>query len=476
MKTSVMLENIRLEKLVHGGQCLAYIDKNSLLLERDSLRNRESQANRTDSTVMRDSQGSKTDNAERQTALAGAQRGRSADRIAIFVWGGLPGELVNVRITKKKSSYLEGVVSEVIEASPDRVEPREPDVYLSSSPWQIMTFQAENEAKQSILEESFAREGMDGVKWQTFVSGDQVFGYRNKVELGFWGDEQGVHYASYIRGTHGKRIVTQNALATDAINDVLAAFLAELNRFIEKYQMRAGDFKTVTFRSSSNGEVVAALFTKREDVDFSDFSLPEGIKGLVIYFSNPKSPASVPTKQLYITGDITLTDDVLHKHITYDVLSFFQVNLPVFEVAAKQIKKCVGSQPATDMYSGVGTIGIAVGANILVESDLSNIRYTQQNAPDGVKVVSAKSEDALEHIIDSQILIVDPPRAGLHKNVVERILEAAPPQVIYLSCNPSTQARDIKLLEVKYRISHAQGYNFFPRTPHIESLIVLERI
>jgi 23S rRNA (uracil1939-C5)-methyltransferase len=129
------------------------------------------------------------------------------------------------------------------------------------------------------------------------------------------------------------------------------------------------------------------------------------------------------------------------------------------------------------MYSGVGAIGLSVGASVLVESDDANIKLAQSNAKgSGVEVIHATSEAALNHIQSGDVLIVDPPRAGLHKDVVERILEVKPSKIIYLSCNPSTQARDVTMLHDMYEVIHAQGHNFFPRTPHIESLVVLKLI
>ncbi len=423
-KQTPFYENIVLGKLVHGGQCIA----------------------------------------------------ESPNGKKIFVWGGLPEEVVHVQTTKKKSSYFEGVVAEVLKPSGDRVAPKEPDVYLSSSPWQIMSFDAENKAKQQILEETFAREHVEGITWGSFSANKQEYGYRNKIEVGFWGDESGVHYASYIRGTHGKQIITSNALAMEPINSAMEPFLACLRDFVSNNSLRAGDLKTVTFRCSQKGEVVAALFIKKEG-DCSDFELSKGLKGLAIYYSNPKSPASVPTKLLHTIGDITLTDTVMGNNIMYDVLSFFQVNLPVFEIALGRIDYFSGGMPKIDMYSGVGTIGISVGmTDKLIESDVKNAAMAEKNAAGtDIQVIRAASEAALDYIDDKHALIVDPPRAGLHKDVVDRILEVLPPQVIYLSCNPSTQARDVKLLSTKYRIKAAEGYNFFPRTPHIESLVVLEK-
>lgn len=425
MKKQIILENIRLGKLVHGGQCLAETPEGKKL----------------------------------------------------FVWGGLPDELVDVRVTKKKSSYLEGVVVLVHKSSEYRVEPREEEVFLSSSPWQIMTFESENSAKQAILEETFVREHVNSTSWTDFYAGEAQYGYRNKVELGFWGDEDGIHFASYIRGTHGKRIITSNALASDAINSVLDDFKQFINDFALENSLRAGDLKTVIFRSSSAGEVVAALFIKKNDVKLKEVKTPNGVKlrGLGIYYSDPKSPASVKTEELYRIGDITLTDEVMGKNIMYDVNSFFQVNLPVFEEVMSKIMKYTDGSSIADFYSGVGTIGVPLGASMLIESDSSNIAMAKQNAGDLTKVVHATSEDAIEYITLDHVLVVDPPRAGLHKDVVHKILEVLPPKVVYLSCNPSTQARDVALLQEQYKIVHAQGFNFFPRTPHIESLLVLER-
>ena len=132
------------------------------------------------------------------------------------------------------------------------------------------------------------------------------------------------------------------------------------------------------------------------------------------------------------------------------------------------------------MYSGVGTIGLTIGGpgTTLVEVNDSAVREMRRNINEAGKdatAVLAASEQALDYITTDKTIIVDPPRAGLHADVVARLLEQTPERIIYLSCNPATQARDVALLLEKYQISHIQGYNFFPRTPHIENLIVLDK-
>lgn len=420
-KSATIFERVKLEKLVHGGQCIA----------------------------------------------------KSTEGKTVFAWGGLSGELVDIKITKKKSSYIEGIVTEIHESSADRIEPKEPLSYLSTSPWQIMTFKSENREKQKILAESFRREQVEIPNWAEFYSGDAQYGYRNKMELGFWGDDDGLHLAHYVRGTHGRQKVQGSALAMDCINNALVAVRDELRRL----DIWAGDLKTVLIRANQQKEVVGALFIKKEPdaVSMGDFKLPKELKGLDIYYSDPKSPASKPTKKLYSLGDITLADSVCGINITYDVLSFFQVNLPVFEQALSKIKAHLNGHSSIDFYSGVGTIGVAVGSKLLVESEEANIALAKINSKtSNTKVVHASSENALKHIAEDKILIVDPPRAGLHRDVVDHINNIKPLKVVYLSCNPSTQARDVKLLEDNYKVTFAQGFNFFPRTPHIESLLVLE--
>ena len=139
-------------------------------------------------------------------------------------------------------------------------------------------------------------------------------------------------------------------------------------------------------------------------------------------------------------------------------------------------------KPTLDLYSGVGTIGLTIGGDnvTLVEINEHAVREMQRNITelgrgDSATAIMAASEGALDHITADGTIIVDPPRAGLHEDVINKLLEAAPARIIYLSCNPVTQARDIMRLAEKYGIRHHKGYNFFPRTPHLEHLVILDK-
>jgi 23S rRNA (uracil1939-C5)-methyltransferase len=398
--------------------------------------------------------------------------GELPDGRKVFVWNALPGETVQARIIKQKRSYAEAIAESVKKPSAERIEPVEAN-YLATSPWQMMTFDAENKYKKEIVDELFAREkvvfpdiaeiGHDESQWQ----------YRNKMEYSFWGDDDGLHLALHERGSRGKQIVRGSELAMPAIDAAANAICTQLG----KLNARAGDLKTIVVRSNQKGEVVAALFTKL--TKFSKLVLPNELKGLRVYHSNPKSPASVATELLQELGDCTLSDELLGKAFTYDVDSFFQVNIPIYEKALAVIKAHVQDDPI-DMYAGVGSIGLSVAKKQveLIELDIATAAMAGVNVEaSGLKaeVIQASTETALEHIVADRPVIFDPPRAGLHRKVVDRVLEVLPEQVIYMSCNPATHARDLALLQEKYDITHFEVFNFFPRTPHIETLAVLRK-
>ena len=395
--------------------------------------------------------------------------GQLSDGRKIFVWNALPGEVVGVRVGRKKRDYAEGFAEEVLTASKDRIAPVD-EAYLSTSPWQIMKFEAENQYKKEIIVETFQREGVVLPEFQFITAGEPLH-YRNKMEYSFWGDDDGLHLALFHRASHGKRIVTGSSIARPEIDETANKIVAILN----KNGVRASSLKTIVLRSDSQGNVVVSLFVK--DNAFQEISeLKDVCTGITVVFSNPKSPASVVTETLYSYGSLVLQDKVFDTDISYGVHSFFQVNLPVFETALTAIRSAVaGRKHVVDMYAGVGTIGLAVGAETLVEPDGNNTEMAKVNAGKKVKVIQASTEQVLEYITPETTIIFDPPRAGLHQKVIARLRESKPARVAYLSCNPATQARDMARLADCYEVEHFYGYNFFPRTPHIESLVILKK-
>lgn len=393
-----------------------------------------------------------------------------SDGKKVFVWNALPGERVSVRIVKSKRSYAEGISEDILQPSPERQASQESN-YLATSPWQILKFEAENKYKQDIVSELFTQAHVELPEFSIKSAGPE-WHYRNKMEYSFWGDDDGLHLALHRRGSHGKEIVTGSKLATTAVDQGANAVL----KLLLDRGTRAGDLKTVIVRSSQHGEAVAALFVKTKT--FPKLPLPDELQGLRVYYSEPKSPASVPTRLIYGLGDLQLRDNVAGKQFIYDVNSFFQVNIPAFEQALNAMKP-YSEDVMTDMYAGVGVLGLSLAKKTvdLVEVDPSSTIMARVNASQSglkARVVMSTTEKVLEYVRPDRPIIFDPPRAGLHPKLVDRVLEAKPPRIIYLSCNPATQARDIALLQEGYKLKSFDAFNFFPKTPHIETLAILE--
>lgn len=413
-------------------------------------------------------------------ALGTLEDGRKA-----FVWGGLPGEKVVVQQTKKKSSYIEGVVTEVLAPSPERVAPPDPDSYLSTSPWQIMSLAAEQHYKAALIEEAFELHDIVLPEAIDIYTDDRDYHYRNKVEFSWYGETDAIsgvdtlHLAFFRRGSKGKIPIDACALLPEPVM-ILAR---EIRDLLASKHVEARQLKTLLIRCDQAGTCVWQLYVKDQlaDVILADEAAAFSAQGGEVIYSDPRSPASRITERLASFGDIVLTDTILDVPFRYATEGFFQINIPVYEQALRDMRDWVpANRPTVDMYSGVGTIGLTIGdeGTTLVELNEYAVGEMRRNIADlqlDATAVLAASENALEYITQDKTIIVDPPRAGLHPDVIARLLEAKPPRIIYLSCNPVTQARDVALLAKGYGIRAHRGYNFFPRTPHIEHLVILDR-
>ena len=183
-----------------------------------------------------------------------------------LVWGGLPGEAVVVQPTKSKSSYIQGVVTEVLTPSKERITPRDQDSYLSTSPWQIMTMEAESHYKSALIEEAFELHDIVLPNPIETYTDDVDYEYRNKIEYSFWFDTntEKLDLAFFRRGTHGKIAVESTSLASPAITGASQQILAALNT----HKVGGRALKTLLIRSDQAGNVAWQLYVKDEDFAF----------------------------------------------------------------------------------------------------------------------------------------------------------------------------------------------------------------
>lgn len=371
--------------------------------------------------------------------------GTLADGKKIFLWNALPGEVISqTKITKSKSSFIEGIATEVAEPSPYRQAPQD-DCFLATSPWQVMKYDFELREKREVLIELLCQHKIDfppNFREFTVQTDGKEYFYRNKMEYALYYNhaDAKIHLAFHERGSHRKIPVKKSSLERPEIWRAASAIIDDLNARDED----ARKHQSILLRCNQDGVVAGGLF--------------ENYKPRPV-FEN-------------------LHDQILGQSYAYSPNGFFQINLPVYEMALREIERWLVGNEILDLYAGVGTIGLSVARNrklTLVECDRSAYRELENNCRDtSAQPVWAKSEEALDYIQPSQTVIVDPPRAGCRPEVIERMLSAQPRRIIYLSCNPATQMRDVKMLLEEYQILQVQPFNFFPRTPHLENLVVLE--
>lgn len=359
----------------------------------------------------------------------------------IFFWNALPGETVlEYEITKNKSSYAEAIATSISNPSKYRVEPKD-ECYLSTSPWQILNYNYELEQKALLVQEIFREHGIK-IEPPEVITDGKDYKYRNKMEYALYYDleKAKIFPAFHARGSHRKIPITSSSLERPEIFKKAREIIDDLNTRGEE----ARKYQSLLLRCNQNGEVSGGLYENHK---------PHPV------FDN-------------------LKDMILGQEYSYSPNGFFQINLPVYEMALLEIKKHIATDNVLDLYAGVGTIGLSAARDkslILVEVDKSAYKELENNSKNqkNITTILEKSENVLNYLAPGQTVILDPPRAGCDRKLIDRLLEVKPKKIIYLSCNPATQARDVKILLEKYHIEEIKTFNFFPHTPHIENLTVL---
>ena len=374
-------------------------------------------------------------------ALATLENGKK-----IFLWNALPGEIVEeYQVTKTKTHFIEAIATKIAHPSNLRVEPRDA-CFLSTSPWQILDWDYENHLKPALVTEIF-REHQIEIKTPPLLTNHQPYFYRNKMEYALYWDQTAskIQLAFHLRGSHRKIPIQQSSIERPEIFRAATKIIDDLN----SHHQEARKFQSLLLRCNQKGVVSGGLYENHQP--------------------HPVFP--------------NLTDEILGHQYSYSPNGFFQINLPVYELALQEIQKHIHTDEVLDLYAGVGTIGLSVARDknlTMVEVDKSAFKemtknLASQKLPRALGLLD-KSENILDRITAHQTVILDPPRAGCDYRLINRLNTIKPSTIIYLSCNPATQARDIKFLLDHYQITSIKTFNFFPRTPHIENLVVLERL
>ena len=406
-----------------------------------------------------------------------------AEGKVVFTDLGLPGETVEVEIVKDKRSYAEARTLEVIERSERRVEPRCAH-YLACSPYQDMDYGLELEVKRGQVAEILSRELKRPFAPREITPSPEEWGYRNRVRLRVARGEDG--RAGYVYHEPGERASFVAVDRCHLVGERANALLERVRGIVE-----GGPFDSVetvevrTSRARGESLVVLDLASGAEagavGQALEAAKREHGLVGAVASVFDGKR-----RRDEKLFGRDFLEETVRGLTFRVGARSFFQTNAGILERVFEDVAAAVegrAGETVADLYCGLGTFGIllARGAREVfgVEPDPANVAFLKKNlALNGVgnfAVCEGTAEEWLEEVLEREpgVVILDPPRKGVDPAVVRGLADEPVPLVLYLSCNPTTLARDLKGLLAAYELQDLRVYDFFPHTPHIETLAIL---
>jgi 23S rRNA (uracil1939-C5)-methyltransferase len=434
------------------------------------------------------------------------------DGFTLFVDQAVPGDVVNARVYRKKRSYAEARAVEIIKPSPDRVKAPCPySGYCGGCKWQFLSYAKQLEYKRRHVAESLEHIALlAGVQVRATVPSDLIFGYRNKMEFSAsdrrWlmphelgqGIDTDFALGLHVPGTFNKVLdIDACLLQPDLGNTLLEEIKAEIKTSgLPIYGLRSheGFWRFVMLRHSvAKDQWMVNLITKTAATDqlapLAERLMarhPEVIS-VVNNVTARKSGVAVGEYELPLTGEGQIQDRIGAHTFNISANSFFQTNTRGAGRLYDQVRRyanLTGMETVVDLYCGTGTIAICladlarevVGFEI-VESAVADAEANcRLNAISNCRFIQGDIRHRLADLTETpDLLVIDPPRVGMHKAVVKQVLALAPPRIVYVSCNPATLARDLGMMKESYRVVEVQPVDMFPHTFHIEAVALLER-
>ncbi|MCX7983808.1 MAG: 23S rRNA (uracil(1939)-C(5))-methyltransferase RlmD [Bacteroidetes bacterium] len=448
-----------------------------------------------------------------------AFEGKSIARLGsfvVFVEGAVPGDRVRARLTKIKRNYGEAQVTEILTPSKDRTEPRCP--YFGGCGgcrWQHVTYETQLRYKQQHVLDAFERiAGFRAVPLQPIIGSQEQYAYRNKMEFSFASEQwkwKGmketlvpVYLGLHVPQRYDKVLDIETCyLQSERLNRLLSAtrdFARSHQLTVYNSKSHTGFLRFLVLRETKNtNQVLINLVTSDvNDAIVSTYvahirSVEPTVTTIVNTVNRRKAQIATGDEVRVAYGEGFIEERIGDFRFAISAESFFQTNSLQAEKLYSVVKRLGQFSPndvVYDLYCGTGSISIYVSncvANVIgIEVVESAIRDAWKNAElNGSKNCVFVQGDLKERLTTSNgwmeqypkptVIILDPPRTGMHPKVVDRVLEIAPDRIIYVSCNPTTQARDVKLLSREYELLVVQPVDMFPHTYHVESVAYLVR-
>jgi 23S rRNA (uracil1939-C5)-methyltransferase len=421
------------------------------------------------------------------------------DGYVVFVRGGIPGDRVRAVVTKRKRAYAEARATEVLEPSPDRI----PEVAdHPGAPWQVLPYERQLEVKRTQVDDALRRIGhLEGYTFEDIVPAVEEWRYRNKLEYSFGTDPAGALICGFHAPGSWEEIVgvSDCLLASERGNEAREAVLAwardqGLTAFDRR--SRTGLLRNLVVREGRRtGDIGVRLITSPThpgDIDVQSFADAVPCDSLLWTTTDGLGETTSGGRTTLVSGDERIHEEVAGLRFAISPEAFFQTNTEMAEKlygVAGEFAALEGWERLYDLYSGIGTVGLSLAARA---GELWGIEVVEQAVADAMDNARANGIDrarfyagdvrlALRELAEKagrpDVVVVDPPRAGLSAKVVRRIIETSPKRLVYISCNPTTLAPNAaQLVEAGYALRRVRPVDMFPQTPHIECVAVLERV
>jgi 23S rRNA (uracil1939-C5)-methyltransferase len=427
-----------------------------------------------------------------------AQGGNGVARLegyVVFVAGAVPGDRVRAVVGKAKRAYAEARAVEIVEPSPDRLPER---AHHPGAPWQVLPYERQLEVKASQVAEALERIGkLSDFELEPIMPAVEQWRYRNKLEYSFGTGEGGDLVLGFHAPGRWDEIVPMDdcLLASERSNAVREQVLAwargqGLGAWDRREQR--GLLRNLVVREGRRtGELQVRLVTSPGAIDTDSLIDAVECDGLFWTQQAQLGESTAAGETALLSGTPQLREQLGGLDFLISPEAFFQTNTEMaerlYEVAA-ELAQLRGHERVYDLYCGIGTIGLTlaararevVGVEIVEPAVADAIENARVNDVLNARFYAGDIRLAMRELVEQagrpDVVMVDPPRAGLSQKVVRRIVEAQPTRVVYVSCNPTTLAPNAaQMVEAGYRLVRVRPVDMFPQTPHIESVALLER-
>ena len=449
------------------------------------------------------------------TASKGKSVAKHNGRV-IFVKGGVPGDICDITVFKRRKKFWEAKIEKIIKKSRYRIKPKCTHFgTCGGCKWQNMHYEAQLEFKQNQVLDNFSKIGGVTIeKFNDILGSDKIYNYRNKMEFTFsnkrWLKEDEIK--------NDENIIDKNALGFhvpgmfDKVIDLKKCFLQEnpsnkIRNSVKEFALennlsffdirnQKGFLRNLMIRNTNIGELMVLVqfyYEDKKKIDLLMNFIKKSFKEItsLLYTVNEKANNTIyDQKIICFYGRKYITEKIGDLSFKIGPKSFFQTNSDQAEVLYKSAKKLADitkNDTVYDLYTGTGTIAqfIASNANKVIGIDsvpeaieAANLSAIDNNISNCLffagDMKNMFSDNFIQKNGKPDIIITDPPRDGMHKKVIEQLLKIMCRRIVYISCNPATQARDIALLKEKYEISNMQTVDMFPHTHHVENILVLD--